>query len=432
MVASIIILLLFVLEIVFFIKKSKYFVQYTFLYGTSITYISFKTDFIYANQGMVVFYLSIILLFFYNIKKLNKLFIPTVQSIVALIIYLIIQYAILGVNPIIQLDFVKNYYFGVFLFLIILSYKEIDLFQFNLFLAWFIIAMSLLGFSQFIFNSMSDFFSIDMTEFGAEKFNKGLLVRRVTGYFLNPANLGNIFVIIIVYLYSIYSLSKFHKKVKVIYVLAIVMGVITILLTGIRTSFFTLIIGLLLSSYFFNKKRFILFSISLPLLYIIFLSTIMSIGKSYSKEKAFETPIARLANSLYLAEDKSFRETSTLKVSDYLVTDFYNNPFIGNGTQSTLIENLSMTDAYLLYHAVRFGSIGVLILLFPYLFYLFYFRKFLVVKVFIVLLIILLLQTITDSGIFSKYSNIVFWIIFGVNITVFNKNKNLKKAKYAE
>ncbi len=418
MFATIIILLLFFLEIFLFVKKSKYFVQYTFLYATSITFISYKLNFVFANQGMLFFYFATLLMLVLKMRHFNKHLFFIILSIVAMFFYLVFLYLYRDADLTSDIDFIKHYYWGVLLFVVVSNYNVITINKFNNFLIWFVILFSALGITQFVIPDVSDFFSIDMTKFGAKNQDIFLRFIRVTGYVLKPANYGNFMAILITYIYSILISTK--KTKKTLYITVLILGIIATTLTGIRTSLFSLLIGLLLSSLVYNK-RWLLGIISFAIIfYMVFWASILDLGKHYDKSKETDTPLSRIANAIYLSETEDVTKITTLKVSDYIIDEFYKSPTIGTGIKINNIQGLSITDAYLLYHIVRFGILGLLIILFPYLYLLYLYRNNKYSKIILILFLILILQTITDSGIFSNFSNPAFWIILGV---VFSKKK---------
>ena len=414
MIVALFIIISLLLELYLFLKNSKIFIQYTFLLAISITFISYKFHFIYANIGIVFFYATILIMLLIS-TKIHKLVLIIIGSILSFILYVIIINSFRDFQYLTNLDFVKHYFWGMILFIIIISKNNlINYSTFNRFIIWVIIFLSLIGLLQYISMDVSNYFKVDLT--GADTINRFSKYKLVTGIFLGPANFGNLLSMLCLYLFSIYISGYYQNINKNLLLFGLAVGVITIIATGIRTSIFSFILGISVSSLILNKKVFIWILSILLSFYLLFWTQILIIGENYSTKNDVETPVARIASTFYIANQVDLINASALIVSYGALPEFLKNPLLGTGDKLDWINKYSSTDAFLLYHAVQYGVLGLLILLFPYLFFLYNYKKYKFSRIILVLFVILLVQTITDMGVFSKYSDIPFWIIFGVNV----------------
>ena len=389
----------------------------TFLLAAiSLKFILFKLNFPYASLAIVFLFLIILILILVNINKiLNTKYSKIIILSQFLFLVYILTTGILRGNVFYIIDLTKFYFFGAFLFLLIISSKKkIDIYSINHSIAIFTILLSILGVMQFFIPSSSSFFVIDLSEFGYEQTKTDLdIFKRVVGLSPSTTTYGNLLGFLLVYLIAIRH-KLFYKK-KIFLYIGILIGFTSILLTGIRTSLVSLIIGALLISVL-NKDKQLLKLISFLIIIIVFSwQSLFLIGGNYNPaEEGFSNPIGRSMEMISLFQNSEINSRSTFSLTLKSFGEVLKNPFFGTGNEMKWLQYYSITDAYLIYHLIQIGFIGIIILFFPY---------FMIInnKVLKILFLILVLQTITDTGIFTNNTNLIFWIIAAISI---------KKEKY--
>ena len=426
MIGYIVIIVLFL--ILFFSyttsKNLNLFCTIFLLAALSLKFILFKLNFPYASLAIVFLFLIILILILLNINKILK---TKYSKIIILSQFLFLVYILttgmLRGNVFYIIDLTKFCFFGAFLFLLIISSKKkIDIYSINHSIAIFTILLSILGVMQFFIPSSSSFFVIDLSEFGYEQTKTDLdIFKRVVGLSPSTTTYGNLLAVLLAYLIAVRNKVFYNKKIFLY--TGILIGFIAVLLTGVRTSLVSLLFGVLLISIFNNDKQLLKF-LSLSIIVIVFSwQTLFLIGENYNaNNEGFSNPIGRSMQLFSLFQNSEINTRSTFSLTVESFDEFLKNPFFGTGNEMKWLQYYSITDAYLIYHLIQIGFIGIIILFFPYF-------KIINNKVLKVLFLILVLQTITDTGIFTNDTNLIFWIIAAISIKkekyVFYRQKNV-------
>jgi len=407
----IVIILISLFFILSYYKSLSTFVKVAFISALTIQFILAKLSFNYTNLSFVILYFLILLLFIINLNKIvnNKYSKIILGSQFLFLIYIAITSIFRG-SFINMLDFTKFYFFGSFLFLLIVSSrKKLDVNKINRFIVLFTIFLSFLGLVQYLVPSSFNFFVVDLSKVGYISENTDIF-KRVVGLSFSPAHYGNLLALLLIYTIALLFKNEELKIPKKFLYLGIVIGILSIVLTGIRTSLFSLIVGILLLA-ILTKSKILIVIICLATVALIFpWDIIISMGESYQKAEGFSNPLGRSFQLFSLFESGSVSSESTFRLTVLALQDFLNNPIIGSGDEMSWLQAFSITDAYLLYHLVQFGIMGLLIIFLPYFYAI---RR---NKILQVILVVLSIQTLTDTGLFYTPSNLVLWIIFGINI----------------
>lgn len=396
-------------------KNLNLFCKTFLLAALSLKFILFKLNFSYASLAIVFLFVLILLLFLVNIKKiLNTKYSKTIILSQFLFLAYILITGILRGDVVYILDLTKFYFFGSFLFLIIISNrKKVNFYSINKFIFYFTFILSILGLLQFLYPSLSDFFVIDLTKFGYGEKTKIDVFKRVVGISPSTTGFGNLMAFLLTYLIAVRNYI-FTKSNYIFYVF-VLFSFSAIVLTGVRTSLASLFIALLILSVIGKDKQLFKFLSLLTVAILFSWQSLLLIGENYNqKTEGFSNPIGRSLQLFSLISDQESEKTSTFTLSVESFDEFLKNPIFGTGDDMEWLQYYSITDAYLIYHLIQIGFVGIIILFFPYL-------KIINRKVIKVLFLILILQTITDTGIFTNDTNLIFWIIAAIII---------KKEKY--
>ncbi|NOQ25972.1 MAG: hypothetical protein GQ564_11470 [Bacteroidales bacterium] len=251
----------------------------------------------------------------------------------------------------------------------------------------------------------------------------------INGTFFRAANYGNTIAIIIVYFFSQILYGKFkYNKFKIV---VLILGIITVLLTGIRTSAGSMVLGMFFVYFFKNKRKALMLLGIVIVLLFTYQQVLVGIGKLGLSQGTIENPFSRLSAALVMfSGDINTIEETTITRSLSIFPYALQNPFFGIGqyyiSGYTGIE--SITDAFLLFHIAEIGIFGLLILLIPHFKVLQRIKKinkqgyYTVLSLFILLLV----QTVTDAGLFSHYGMIFF---FFLSALIYLKNTLIYEKK---
>lgn len=341
-------------------------------------------------------------------------------------LYVVVLDLFRNVNPRGHLDLIKHHFWGILLFILILSKKKKLNIQFldNVIL-YIVLIQSIIGLGQYFSTAFAGFFRISHYAWRGDlttvlSGDTWLINNIVIGTLLRMANFGNLMVFLLAYLLMKILSKKEGYLNRTLFWIAFSLGSFAILLTGIRTSFISLVFAFSLSLFLFKRKYFWLVAPMGLLLFVFYFDIFVALGEESIRQRVqAENPLMRLAGFFYLFSSRFNVNRITLKRSVALFDEFLSKPFFGVGTyfRYAYYGISSITDAYLLFHAVEFGLVGLLILLSPYLFFV-YRSKMLsgqLYKFFVVLLATLLLQTVTDNGLFWLVTNMTFWLLFAGN-----------------
>lgn len=417
MLGILVIILLTLFFILSYYKSLNTFVKVVFIAALTIQFILARLSFGYTYLSFVILFALILLLLILNADKVikNEYFIMKYSIIffgcqLLFLVFLAITSLFRG-SFIEMLDFTKFYFFGSFLFLVIISSrKELDINKVNHFIVWVTIFLSFLGLFQYLVPASFNFFVIDLSQQGYS-LGEIDLFKRVVGLSLSVTQYSNLLALLLTYTIALIIRKSELNIHKFFLFFAVIIGIISIVLSGIRTPLVTIFIGIILLAILYKNKKLILI-ISLSSIGLIFFwNIITSIGESYQRVEGFSNPLGRTFQLFTFLESGSVGSKSTFQLTVKAYQDFIKNPIIGSGDKMQWLQSISsITDAYLFYHLIQFGIIGVLIIFFPYLYVI---RR---NKMLIVLFIVLLLQTLNDTGLFYTPSNLTLWIFFAINI----------------
>ena len=409
----IVIILISLFFLLSYYKSINTFIKVTFISALTIQFILARLNFSYINLSFVILYSLILLLFILNLNRIvnNKYSKIILWSQVLFLIYIAFTSLFRG-SFIEMLDFTKFYFFGSFLFLLIVSSrKKLNVNKINRFIVLFTIFLSFLGLFQYLFPSSSNFFVIDLSQFG---YNAGKidLFKRVVGLSLSPVHYGNLLALLLTYTVALLIKNEDLKIPKKFIYLGIIIGILSIILTGIRTSLFSLIAGIILLAMLNKSKNLMVILIISTIALALSWNILLNIGNNYQYVEGFSNPLGRILQVFSLFEDGSINTESTLSLTALALIDFLKNPIIGSGDEMKWLQALSTTDAFLFFHLVQYGILGMFIIFSPYFYTITNDKRGLMKIIFIVLLI----QTITDKGIFYTPVNLIYWIIAGINL----------------
>lgn len=216
----IVIILISLFFLLSYYKSINTFIKVTFISALTIQFILARLNFSYTNLSFVILYSLILLLFILNLNRIvnNKYSKIILWSQVLFLIYIAFTSLFRG-SFIEMLDFTKFYFFGSFLFLLIVSSrKKLNVNKINRFIVLFTIFLSFLGLFQYLFPSSSNFFVIDLSQFG---YNAGKidLFKRVVGLSLSPVHYGNLLALLLTYTVALLIKNEDLKFPKSLYTL---------------------------------------------------------------------------------------------------------------------------------------------------------------------------------------------------------------------
>ncbi len=421
----------FLMLIISYYKSLNVFIGLFFLNALSIQFILAKLNFTYTNLSFVFLYIVILVLLILNItKNINFKYAKVILgSQIVFLLYISITSLIRG-SIIEMLDLSKFYFFGSFLFLLIISSKKsLNVHKINQLIVLSTIILSYLGLFQYFTPSSVEFFMVDLSKFGYDVGDIDRF-RRVIGLYFHPAHYGNLLSMLLLYTICLTIKNDKLKIPSLILYSGIIIGFISILFTGIRTSLVSFIVGILFLMIFSkNKKLLLAISFSVILLFL-FWESITLIRDSYKDSEAFSNSLGRTLQLSSHLESKSVTTESTFRLTVFALDDFLKSPLIGSGDEMLWLQAFSVSDAQLFYLLVQFGIIGVFIIFYPYIFIL-SIKSNPNIKFITVFLIVLLVQTLNDTGIFYPPANFSFWIIAAIMIKDSNANTEILKKKYS-
>lgn len=308
-----------------------------------------------------------------------------------------------------QVSYTKFYFIGPVIFATIFYHRWIaHSLSLNRFLLILTFSWVLIGYAQFFFSSIRDFFIMDLTAFG---WSEGIIdnSKKINGTLLSPANFGNIAALMFVFSFN-NILTKRTNAGWVSYVIVFLLAG-AIVLTGVRTSVFSMIFGFIALVVLERNGKYLTLSALMGLLFFYLYSIISDYGNSYSDSEGFDNPLGRIAQAIALFNNDESLDVSTLKLTNWAFDEFFLNPIFGTRDGMDWLKEYSITDAYLLYHLVQFGLVGVILILSPYiiLLYLCFNRRSRNFNVLFVMFLVMLIQTFTDMGLFYNVSLTLYW-----------------------
>lgn len=364
--------------------------------------------------------------YFYRILA-NKLFIFLILAH----IYLIMIANIKGVN---WLDYLNNYrsYLNNIILLILILLSGISIGQISknvkkILLILFLFELFVAILTYFGPGQLYSFFEPvgNRVTLGA---------KLVSATFLSPSVFSNTMVILFFTLFYLFHI-EYGEKFKRIYLLLLLGISAMVLLSGIRTSLISLILGIGIYFSFYRPK--------LGLLVLPFFVIFINIGSIYKLSNNYhsyssksDNPFDRMKGATILfkgTSDLYNNQESNLYLSMVVLSDLPgniligSNKFYGSGYGIVNYQSKNSTDVTLALLLTEYGLFGVCIYLFPFLYILrsLYRKKdkdeF---RFNFILFIVLLSQTVSDKGLFLNESNIIYFLISGLQM---NKTK-IKKT----
>lgn len=414
--------------------------NYLYLFFFSIFYLPLLLNWtnMYQYQGFIP--ISLIgLLFFLNIRQLlrRKLFsmitIRLIVIVLSLVFIIIINSKINNYDTIKGLLFFRNFFWAAILFAIIISVGRIKVDLPKILFIIFITQVVLVVIQYFGGSSMSKPFLL-------VEYEKNGMIQSATsesvinasieaGNYLLVGSLGKItrlsnFLSLFVTYWTGYVMLK-YSKLRIIDWVVIIISISIIVLSGVRASFISAIVGCVLSYFIINntsKKKILL--IITTLFIILLLPELVKIGNVASIEGINYGETFQRSMSIFsiLGNMDSLDSTNTytlghslyllqyLNIESFLFgTGIYTNNPLGYGAGVA-----SFSDCMLIFIIVEYGIIAFLLCIAPYILVIHHVKKFAnkeELKWIIVLFFIIVLQTIVDQGMFDMLTSYCFYII---------------------
>jgi hypothetical protein len=390
-------------------------------------------------------------------RKFNKMQFEILMKFLCLIAltvtYIIVSAWIKDIDPIIYLKFIRNrfWFLVVFFFLLFTSGMNSKNNLINSILVILFIEAGIGLLQYFGPREVFDFFIISpykdlsgkIVHLVAEKnINLGTVETGTLGRINYFANIVSLLTVYMTFVF--FNAKEINKKKKMMIAAVIAIGMVAIILSGMKTSVVSLIIGVWLVIFFKNKIAgfaiitvfIVLLSVYSQFLYSQGFESVEAISKN-KKVSTFTDPIERLTAIFVLLQDPSnlnHKTSLTLRRTFALAPYFPNSPIIGSdrywksgyGECYHGSTTFSFTDAFLMFTLVEFGLVGTIIFLLPYLLTITIVKKYGNKDAYVmisIIFLILILQTVTDVGLFHRTANMLFFIFAAVEI-------NLPRRKY--
>ncbi|MFW6134486.1 MAG: hypothetical protein ACOC5R_02795, partial [Elusimicrobiota bacterium] len=463
---------------IFLLKKNS--LNFIFLIIICHFFLIFTINKIQPNlTGLAGTFISIlvVVLFIYLLlvkkridRQRRKILFIYLFFIIITIFYLLINALLKDIDPLIYLHYFRNHFwFIVILFYFIFLKSVVDKKKFINLMFILLFVQASIGLLQYFGpRDVSRFFLMDAYERSSGEIRTIVDERNVrlgsveTGTLGRINNFGNTLSVMIIYLSFILFYNKekkrhkshFIKKVNFFQKFTLAIGILAVFLCGVKTSVLSLLIGLIVLLWYKSKKL----AISLLIVLAFFISIYQSFIIDYSKEiqkmlisnreeTGFMNPLSRLATVFVLLDnisDFDKKQLLTLKRTFSLYPFVCSNPLFGAGYYWTKgygtytgylhfkSKEFSRTDATLMFYIVEFGILGFFIVLIPYIFTIYLVKKYGSKKSYITIktvFIVLLLQTITDLGLFLLVSNMLFFVIAGIEMNLSRKKFALRRIK---
>lgn len=348
-------------------------------------------------------------------KKHNKLILV---SLLLCIGYMFFKRLFWNIDLLSNILLLKNSIFSVCTLLALYEYDNLNKISTHKLRRAFFAILALqvvLSIVQYVVPSIARFFFVvkdsdnafvDMGELSSKVKDMTLL----TGSMVSVAVLSGYLAFCNVILFMQNLLSDRKKS----YWILLLLSLIAMLLTGIRTPFVIFVFFTACFLFFYKKQVFSAFAL-LGILSLVFIGSYAINVESGALGRMMEG-YSQIADGTYL-------ESSTFSLSVMMIPYFLENPIFGISLHSgpgysllfsTTLEDLSISDAYLMFLLCELGIIGVLLYLAP----IFYsikivFKSYSKTYVYIVFAMCLA-EAIVDQGIFSY--NILIICLIGIYI----------------
>lgn len=434
-------LLLFILFPILYKQNRTWYFIYALLFFVLGVFIAFKLGISYAILLHNVFYLGILLPFVFD-KVYQKYFMPVFLWVVVYVSYLFFLHAIHGNDFIRDL---KDHFWCLFVFIFIVEVFEnikrnkVDLAYFVKVFQYILIFEIVLCWLQYFFHDFGNFFRITEYTWNGEDMSMtgtsddvldnnlcyGTLMRGSTMANFLSISIGSLF------------LAKQKSGLTTRDFLFLGIGVLTLLITGIRAPFLVLLV--MLFFVLLRGKR-----TSLKLLYIfggialiVFILPILSNIGSQGGLKSFDNTVLRSLNVFTQLETGSFAEESTFTWPLSMIPYIVEHPLLGNGLHYGagyfmalnfhVLEDLSLSDAGIFFYWAEYGFIGLLVFFFFYYYIIKISPQYGFDKSDIRFLVIMLfLQSIVDISVINHNCTTVF-ALAPIMISFYSPHRNNKK-----
>jgi hypothetical protein len=430
--------------ILLFLSKKGYLyvMAFVLIYFSFVRFLFFKfmPSIAFASGSFLNF--AIVLLFIFSvikkptlIKSKHLLFI--ILSIGAFFIYLYLLAYYRGHNPIEYILFFRNYYFMFLLFVLFMkdiNKKNIDITIHFKILLTILIFQSVISIAQYVDKGIADYFVIMEYERLGEiqdRISRSFEGKKlITGTLMSMHNVSvfiycNIIFLYLVYLKKIFPLEKYRFKILIF------IGLIVMVLTGIRAPIMGLFVTITLWYWYSNKIKFsiafVLILLVGPLIFEV-VYPYMEYALTHEGSTNIESPLERIAGVLAIFDSNKIQD-STVSRTIFLSSMFIMNPIFGTGPQ-ILFSDYSISDAHLILQFVEFGMIGVLLLILPYIYLLYLVNKNCNKKSYVIMIIIFLsylAQSVVNEGLWTPFGNAQFFYMLMVimSINYYNIKYNL-------
>ena len=227
------------------------------------------------------------------------------------------------------------------------------------------------------------------------------------------------------------NLNLIKKKILII----LLMGSFCVLVSGSKSALMSFLIGILLIIYYINKKFAYFLLVIGSISIVTFYSTLIQLGYNTSTQLEFDSPIQRMQGIFILLNNPltfDYEKVSTLGLSFQLIPDIKQNPIFGVGEyyragySSIFPGSGNITDATLFFYTAEYGFIGICLFMMLFYYAIYQLKKYDInsSKLLGIIFIVLLAQTLTDSGLFLRVSNYLFFITAGAFWATFNSGTN--------
>jgi hypothetical protein len=356
-----------------------------------------------------------------------------IGSILILFSYLYLLSIFWGYEVWDYLNFVRNYFFNILLLIIFFSTRDKRAVNTNLLLKIIIILTLIevfLGLAQYLNRSIADYFKItSYYRFGEVVERLDFVFRNqklVTGTLLSMGNYSYFVVDTVLLLFALKYFKIFNFSKNIYYLLFL--SLIVVVFAGIKAPLFAFIVGVFLILWYKEKKYAIIIGIAFYFLFFFYLSVVQPLLQYSISAKGgaslIENPLDRIIG-LFAISDSYYLQQTTFGRTMFLAEDSFNNLLIGSGV-GVIFTEYSFTDAYLMVIVLEFGVIGLLLLLFPYIYTLWLLKKktpLQIYKIGKLLFVTILIQTIVDQGLWAWFTNIQFILFIMILFRLGKKNE---------
>jgi len=358
-------------------------------------------------------------------------------SILLLFVYLFFSALFKGVGFMNYVLFPKNFFYGYVLFIYLILEKSSFYRLVNRLLFSVLIIEVFLGILQYIGpDSFSNFFKIIEYNWNGGKtqlLGKSFYVNKlVLGTLLRPAQFADLISLLAIYFGGKYVYNRdlfFNRKY---YLVILIISVVVIFFTGIRTAVVSVFVGVLLLNYSKSKINLVFFSFLILVILFFFYQSYNQISSLSATGKiGINNPIERVSGLITVFKDvnKLNQDNAlTLIRSIWLFPYVHLNPLFGAGLywQAGYYGQLaagsdlaSWSDATIMFFLVEFGLVGLFLFVLPYVIILRYAKKNIQKQDFYIILSVfftLVIQTITDPGLFNINSSMIFFLLVGLEV----------------